>query len=153
MLTLKRIWTYLPNLLLFSFLIVFAFPNASIRGFVASICFSMLPTPALPATVDKYCKINFVDTVLPAPLSHIIMLCSAAFFGCFHKLGQQWYKCGGKFSLAIFPPDIYSSRLRHIDLDFYIRFIHYHNTCRGIYQVVFEPFPYVIQNRRLVKMY
>jgi hypothetical protein len=67
-----------------SFLVVLAFPNASMIGLLARICFSVSLIPSSPSplsrlrvvdaglegssTEAKYRNMNFADTVFPAPL-------------------------------------------------------------------------------------
>jgi len=78
---------YLPKRELLSFLVVFAFPKASMIGLLAKIClsvslrFSDSPLFSPPvrrretdagregsSTEAKYRKMNLADTVFPAPL-------------------------------------------------------------------------------------
>ena len=78
---------YLPKRELLSFLVVFAFPKASMIGLLAKIClsvslrFSDSPLLSPPvrrreteagregsSTEAKYRKMNLADTVFPAPL-------------------------------------------------------------------------------------
>src|SRR5271154_2887964 len=70
---------YFPNREELSFLVVFAFPNASMMGFVAKICSSvwLIPPGVVPtfrrfgffgsSTVAKYLIMYFALTVFPAP--------------------------------------------------------------------------------------
>jgi hypothetical protein len=78
---------YLPNREELSFLVVLAFPNASMIGLLARICrsVSLMPSSSPPpsirprraddplllagsSTEAKYRRMNLADTVLPAPL-------------------------------------------------------------------------------------
>lgn len=77
---------YLPKRDELSFLVVFAFPNASMMGFVARIWRSVSDMPSLSfdaflfpgrsgsSTVAKYRIMYFAETVLPAPDSPDTMM-------------------------------------------------------------------------------
>uniref|UniRef100_A0A6B0U5G8 Putative secreted protein n=1 Tax=Ixodes ricinus TaxID=34613 RepID=A0A6B0U5G8_IXORI len=68
---LKWMSMYLPNLLELSLRIVLAFPNASKIGLASRICCSI--QECCPLMAAKYCRISFVLSVLPAPLSPLMM--------------------------------------------------------------------------------
>ena len=77
---------YFPNRDELSFLVVLAFPNASMIGLLAKICLStsLIPSSSplasrrrLPvlrlagsSTEAKYRRMNLAETVFPAPLRH-----------------------------------------------------------------------------------
>ena len=72
---LKKIWVYLPNREELSLRTVVALPKLSSSGDASKIC----SVTKLEAECDdlltaaKYCMINLVDSVLPAPLSPLMM--------------------------------------------------------------------------------
>eukprot|EP00834_Sanchytrium_tribonematis_P007734 NODE_750_length_4219_cov_1.247330.p4 type:complete len:104 gc:universal NODE_750_length_4219_cov_1.247330:1355-1044(-) len=73
----NTIFKYFPNLLELLFLKVLAFPNASSKGFVAKImsfkCVIFVSFVFLIETSAMYCKILLALSVLPAPLSPLMI--------------------------------------------------------------------------------